>query len=195
MDEVKFIGRGTAKIAAADGRMIAFLVVDGDVMLHTGTTQRDIPNLSGFVLKAGHTASWRMDCKSPSGCTVLELKMGDFFSTSYMHDAAYGVPWNTYVTDTTSSYVKAAWGPAKNTYQKCTADNDASLAPYFQIFTDDNKPTGDQNRTSVFSCYMSCVSKNFGNPQQTVACGDLYPKQQIVPTSSACPELYSAPHD
>ena len=193
MDEVKFSGKGTSK-KAADGKVIVFMVVHGDVTLKTGTVSRSIPNLSGFVLKAGHTAPWRIDCES-STCTVLELKIGDGFSTSFMHDAGYGVPWNSYVTDATADYVTSPWGPSKNTYQQCIAPNDETLAPNYKVFTQQTVPTGAQNRSAVFSCYMSCVSSNGFTTSAHDACRSQFPLQQIVVTSTACPHLYASPYD
>jgi hypothetical protein len=200
MDEVRFSGSGSAT-KVADGKMNVFMVVDGTVMLKTGATSRRIFNLSGFVLKAGHTAPWRIECES-SSCTVLELTIGHGFATSFMHDAAYGVPLHTFVEDARAAYVKASWGPSKNTYQRCAAPNDASLAPAYMDFTptnttpiSSNVPTGSGNRTAVFSCYMSCVSNGSFTDTARTNCRDRFASQTIVHTSTACPDLHDAVDD
>ena len=161
MDEIKFTGSapsttiGERTPVAAD---VVLMLVDGRasiVSVH-GYESTLLPAYSGVVVKKNSTDLFRISCLTDS-CTLLDLRMAPQFSTSYMQDTAYRVPWHTMVTDVTADYVTEPWGPSKNTYQRCAAANDNLVAPSYQDFDETSRPTGAQPLKAVFACSMSCI--------------------------------------
>jgi len=195
MDEIKFSGKAKKLAKSPLGTDLVILLVEGEAEFVTELGhKKPVPKRTGFVIQAENTAKYGLDCKS-NECTILELWTGKDFAESYMHDAGYGVPYATKITDSTADYVKNPWGPSKNTYQRCRAPNDPSLAPGYVDFTEANKPTGAQDRKVPFSCMMTCVSENGFGGQAISDCEAKYPKQTIIQTSDACQELLTSPFD
>jgi hypothetical protein len=201
MDELKFTGSSTtyAKSPKTD---LVFVLIEGAAMLRTKSGyEKFISPLSGFVMHAHNTNEYSFDCQGDGDgdgdgqCKLLALQAGENFAGSFMHDPAYGVPWSTKITESTADYVTAAWGPSKNTYQRCAAPNDSSLAPGYVDFTEDNKPTGEQTRKVPFSCFMTCVSENGFGDDAIAICETKYPKQTFVRTATECPEYLDSAFD
>jgi hypothetical protein len=195
MDELSFTGSSTtyAKSPKTD---IAFVLVEGAAMLRTKSGYKKfISPLSGFVMHAHNTNEYSFDCQEDGQCKLLAVQAGENFAKSFMHDPAYGVPWSTKITESTADYVTAPWGPSKNTYQRCAAPNDFSLAPDYVDFTEGNKPTGEQTRKVPFSCFMTCVSDNGFGDDAIAICETKYPKQTFVHTATECPEYLDSAFD
>ena len=195
MDELTFTGSSTS-FAKSPNTDLVLLQIEGTAMLRTKSGyEKSISPRSGFVMYAQNTDDYSFDCQKNEECKLLALQVGESFDKSFMHDPAYGVPWLTKITDATSNYVTTPWGPAKNTYQRCIAPNDPSLAPDYVDFTEENKPTGEQAREVPFSCFMTCVAENgFGN-DALAKCEAKYPKQTTVSTSTECPEYLESTFD
>jgi len=195
MDELKFTGVST-NFSKSPKTHLAIVLVEGKANFRTKSGyEKSIPARTGFVIQAHNTDEYSFDCLEDKECTLLELQVGENFSKNFMHDDAYGVPWHTKITESTSHYVTAPWGAAKNTYQRCAAPNDVSLAPDYVDYTETNKPTGEQARKVPFSCFMTCVSENGFDDEARATCKAKYPKQMIVKTSTACPEYLDSSFD
>ena len=70
-----------------------------------------------------------------------------------------GVPWATFIQDANAGYVGASpWGPSKNTYQRCTANNNPAQAPLYQDWPN-GAATTELSGTSLFSCRMAKIIK------------------------------------
>jgi hypothetical protein len=163
MDEIAFSGDASPDANPARTPLdtdIVLLMVKGtaEIVSVKGSHKTSLPKYSGVVVKRASTDFFRVNCKSTDGCTMLDLRVSPGFATSYMHDAAYRVPWDTKIEGVTSSYVTSPWGPAKNTYQRCAAPNDDKVADIYKDFNQTNLPTGGQAITVPFSCTMACVA-------------------------------------
>jgi uncharacterized RmlC-like cupin family protein len=195
MDELQFTGSSTT-FSKSPNTDLVFLLVEGTAMLRTKSGYvKSISPRSGFVMYAHNTDEYSFDCKENEECKLLALQAGEHFAESFMHDPAYGVPWSTKITESTSDYVTAPWGPSKNTYQRCAAPNDSSLAPDYVDFTEDNKPTAEQTRKVPFSCFMTCVSENGFGDNALAVCESKYPKQTFIHTATECPEYLDSAFD
>ena len=195
MDEIKFSGKAKELAKSPIGTDLVLLLVEGEAEFVTELGDKTpVPERTGFVVQAENTAKYGLHCKS-NECTILELWTGKDFAESYMHEAAYGVPYTTKITDATADYVTVPWGPSKNTYQRCRAPNDPSLAPDYVDFTENDKPTGTQDRKVPFSCMMTCVSEGGFGAQAIADCEVEYPKQTLIKTSDACPDLLDSEFD
>ena len=123
------------------------LLVDGKATFPTTSGFKNtIPERMGFVVIGENMDKSKINCMTRycGNYTLLELWTGEDFTESFINDTVYSVPWDTGITNTTSDYVTAPLGPAKNTYQHYCASNNSDLAPNFINWMESSKPTGTQ---------------------------------------------------
>jgi hypothetical protein len=160
MDEIFFGGTATDWKTPVVNGFDVFITLEGIVSLFTmGGDPIDLDPLSGFVMKQSSTAPFKFDCKSGGGCALLHLVPEVRHALEFMHTPAYGVPWGTYIQEANAGYVGSApWGPSKNTYQRCAAENDFALSPFYKDYTAADS-AAELPGTSLFSCRMARIIK------------------------------------